>query len=116
LIRQPVDTGRNDVVDGRGHLDVAAPEPRFTGLDHDPCRLEKLVKNFFDVQGVTLTLFRKNLEELGRYRLDAEDRSDHVLDLSSVERLERDRVLNAQVGQRHEARPRAQEEKDPMTG
>src|SRR5207247_9011387 len=51
-ICEPIDTGGDDVVDGRRYLDVAAPEPRFTALDHDPCCLEKLVENLLDVEGI----------------------------------------------------------------
>ena len=103
-------------MDGGRHFDVAAPEPRFTALDHDPCCLEKLVENLFNVERIALTLFRKDPEQLGGHRLDAEDRSDHPLDLFGAQCLEGDRLLNAQVGQRHEARPCAQEEEDTMTG
>ena len=97
-IREPVNAGGDDVVDGSRHLDVAAAEPRFTALDHDACCLQKLVENFFNVEGITLALFREDLEELGGHRLDAEDRSDHPLDLFGAQCLEGDRLLNAQVG------------------
>ena len=114
-IREPVNAGGDDVVDGSRHLDVAAAEPRFTALDHDACCLQKLVENFFDVEGITLALFREDLEELGGHRLDAEDRSDHPLDLFGVQCLDGDCLLDPHVGQRHEARPRAQKEENTMT-
>lgn len=115
-VRQPVNARGDDVVDGGGHLDLGAAEARLTALDGDPPGLLELVEDLLDVEGIPLPLLGKDLEEIRGHGARTEDRTGHPLDLSRAEALEGDRVRAGQAGPRHEARPRAQQQEDPMSG
>ena len=87
-IRQPVDAGRDDIVDRRRHRHIRPREPCLARVDDDAARLLQLTEDLLDVQRIAFALLGENPEELIRDSLGGEQRLDHLSDVPGTEEVD----------------------------
>src|SRR5262249_26392569 len=114
-IRDPVDAGRDDVVDGCRNCHVGTAQPRLALLDDDPARFQKLTKYLLHVQRIPLALLREDLEELFGDLFGYEKSSDHPAHVGRTEAFDGNRLRQGgREPRRRVARPCGQHEQNGM--